>query len=264
MMTRRTDRVTCWPLLLRSGITTAPGVQPRHALRSAKSCGHFVPKTAIVPESGMVERLGSNVDEVSPDSTSSTGASAARWLKLSPNWCERTGMMARSHELRERINAHFREGRIVGPLCGPAAGLDGLRHRREGAQIQLRRGTLRRHGQPGAGREGATASRLASVVDHAISRRQSFRGGLAAWPLEADRKGSRPCGLRRPGSKAPAAILVRLDGCCKPESMSSTIRIPNRTRIKILRRSPSSRPHSTMAQCELPSQTLRRRHTAGA
>ena len=45
---------------------------------------------------------------------------AARWLKLSPEERERTGVMAPSHELREGINAHIRErlareGRIAGP-----------------------------------------------------------------------------------------------------------------------------------------------------
>ena len=64
------------------------------------------------------EKLGSNVAEVNPDNIA--GAVAARWLKLSPEERERTGVMAPSHELREGINAHIRErlareGRIVGP-----------------------------------------------------------------------------------------------------------------------------------------------------
>ena len=63
-------------------------------------------------------KLGSNVAEVNPDNIA--GAVAARWLKLSPEERERTGVMAPSHELREGINAHIRErlareGRIVGP-----------------------------------------------------------------------------------------------------------------------------------------------------
>ncbi len=46
---------------------------------------------------------------------------AARWLKLSAEERERTGVMAPSHELREGINAHIRErlareGRIAGPI----------------------------------------------------------------------------------------------------------------------------------------------------
>ena len=64
------------------------------------------------------ERLGANVAEVRPDNLA--GAAAARWLGLSPEERERTGVMAPSHELREGINAHIRErlareGRIAGP-----------------------------------------------------------------------------------------------------------------------------------------------------
>ena len=64
------------------------------------------------------DRLGSNVAEVNPDNIA--GAVAARWLKLSAEERERTGVMAPSHELREGINAHIRErlareGRIAGP-----------------------------------------------------------------------------------------------------------------------------------------------------
>ncbi|MYG50819.1 MAG: hypothetical protein F4204_00270 [Rhodospirillaceae bacterium] len=48
------------------------------------------------------------------------GAVAARWLKLSQDERERTGVMAPSHALREGINGHIRdrlvrEGRIAGP-----------------------------------------------------------------------------------------------------------------------------------------------------
>ena len=64
------------------------------------------------------DRLGSNVAEVKADNIA--GAVAARWLKLSPEERERTGVMAPSHALREGINAHIRErlvreGRIAGP-----------------------------------------------------------------------------------------------------------------------------------------------------
>ena len=64
------------------------------------------------------EKLGSNVAEVKADNIA--GAVAARWLKLSPDERERTGVMAPSHALREGINAHIRErlvreGRIAGP-----------------------------------------------------------------------------------------------------------------------------------------------------
>ena len=64
------------------------------------------------------EKLGSNVAEVKPDNIS--GAVAARWLGLSAEARENTGVMAPSHELRREINGHIRarlarEGRIHGP-----------------------------------------------------------------------------------------------------------------------------------------------------
>ena len=64
------------------------------------------------------EMLGSNVAEVKSDNIA--GAVAARWLKLSPEARENTGVMAPSHELRQEINGHIRErlareGRIHGP-----------------------------------------------------------------------------------------------------------------------------------------------------
>ena len=64
------------------------------------------------------EKLGSNVAEVKPDNIA--GAVAARWLRLSPEARESTGVMAPSHELRQAINGHIRErlareGRLHGP-----------------------------------------------------------------------------------------------------------------------------------------------------
>ena len=64
------------------------------------------------------EKLGDNIAEVNPRNIA--GAVAARWLKLSPDMRERTGVMSPGHELREAINAHIRErlvreGRIAGP-----------------------------------------------------------------------------------------------------------------------------------------------------
>ena len=64
------------------------------------------------------EKLGDSVAEVNPKNIA--GAVAARWLKLSPDMRERTGVMSPGHELREAINAHIRErlvreGRIAGP-----------------------------------------------------------------------------------------------------------------------------------------------------
>ena len=64
------------------------------------------------------EKLGSNVAEVKPDNIA--GAVAARWLRLSNENRESTGVMAPSHELRQQINGHIRErlareGRLHGP-----------------------------------------------------------------------------------------------------------------------------------------------------
>ena len=65
------------------------------------------------------DKLGSNVAEVNPDNVA--GAVAARWLELSPDMRERTGVMAPTHELRRQINEHVRE-RLVreGGIRGPA------------------------------------------------------------------------------------------------------------------------------------------------
>ena len=53
------------------------------------------------------EKLGPNVAEVKADNIA--GAVAARWLKLSAQEREHTGVMAPSHELRLAINGHIRE-----------------------------------------------------------------------------------------------------------------------------------------------------------
>ena len=65
------------------------------------------------------EKLGDNVAEVKPDNLA--GAVAARWLRLSNENRENTGVMAPSHELRQQINGHVRE-RLAreGSLHGPA------------------------------------------------------------------------------------------------------------------------------------------------
>ena len=65
------------------------------------------------------EKLGSNVAQVKADNIA--GAVAARWLALSPEARENTGVMAPSHELRQKINAHIRE-RLAreGGIHGPA------------------------------------------------------------------------------------------------------------------------------------------------
>ena len=65
------------------------------------------------------EKLGDNVAEVNPDNLA--GAAAARWLALSPEQRENTGLMAPSHSLREGINGIVRE-RLTrdGAVHGPA------------------------------------------------------------------------------------------------------------------------------------------------
>ena len=68
---------------------------------------------------GAFERLGDRVAEVKPDNLA--GAAAARWLKLSPEERENTGLMAPSHALRQTVNGHIRE-RLArdGAIHGPA------------------------------------------------------------------------------------------------------------------------------------------------
>ncbi len=63
-------------------------------------------------------KLGGNVAEAKADNLA--GAVAARWLRLSREERENTGVMAPSHALRQQINGHIRErlareGRIQGP-----------------------------------------------------------------------------------------------------------------------------------------------------
>ncbi len=71
------------------------------------------------------DRLGTNVAEAKPDNLA--GAAAARWLALSPGERARTGLMAPSHGLRERINEIVRE-RLVrdGAVHGPAMNAERL------------------------------------------------------------------------------------------------------------------------------------------
>ena len=71
------------------------------------------------------KKLGSNVAEVKPDNLA--GAAAARWLKLSPEERENTGLMAPSHALRQQINAIVRE-RLTreGGITGPAINTERL------------------------------------------------------------------------------------------------------------------------------------------
>ena len=68
---------------------------------------------------GAFEKLGSDVAEANADNLA--GAAAARWLALSAEERENTGLMAPSHALRQRINAIVRERLIRdGVIDGPA------------------------------------------------------------------------------------------------------------------------------------------------
>jgi len=65
------------------------------------------------------EKLGDNIEAVKSDNL--PGAAAARWLALSPEARERTGLIAPSHKLREDINAIIRARLIAdGVVRGPA------------------------------------------------------------------------------------------------------------------------------------------------
>ncbi len=63
-------------------------------------------------------KLGERIAEAEPDNLA--GAAAARWLRLSEEERERTGLMAPSHTLRQQINSYIRtrlvrDGAIHGP-----------------------------------------------------------------------------------------------------------------------------------------------------
>ena len=111
------------------------------------------------------EKLGSNVAQVKADNIA--GAVAARWLRLSPEERENTGVMAPSHELRVAINGHIRErlareGEIHGPAFqGAAAGQPRLHAGGEGACCQLRAG--RRGGLPPCHTGGSGSTRATSA-----------------------------------------------------------------------------------------------------
>ena len=70
---------------------------------------------------GAFAKLGESIAEVKADNLA--GAAAARWLKLSPEERENTGLMAPSHAMRQTVNGHIRErlardGIIHGPTLG--------------------------------------------------------------------------------------------------------------------------------------------------
>ena len=69
------------------------------------------------------EKLGPNVAEVKADNLA--GAAAARWLRLPDSERRNAGLMAPSHELRERINEIIRE-RLDGTIAGRAMEVERL------------------------------------------------------------------------------------------------------------------------------------------
>jgi len=74
---------------------------------------------------GAFEKLGERVAEVKPDNLA--GAATARWLRLSGEEREHTGLMAPSHALRRSINGHIRD-RLArdGAIRGPALEIERL------------------------------------------------------------------------------------------------------------------------------------------
>ena len=152
------------------------------------------------------EKLGDNVAEVNPRNIA--GAVAARWLKLSPDLRDRTGVMSPGHELREAINAHIRErlvreGRVAGPalltqrlvsrgytnaekaLAANYAPGDVVAFHRSYKRIGVEKGEERR--VLGVDREGGTV-RLegpgGSIVDWKPSRIGGSRGGTEVYRTE--------------------------------------------------------------------------------
>ena len=152
------------------------------------------------------EKLGSNVAEVKPDNIA--GAVAARWLALSPEERQRTGVMAPSHELRQGINGHIRErlareGRIHGPameterlvskgytnaekaLCSNYAPGDVVAFHRPYKRLGVEKGEERRvagvdHGKRIVHLEGPDGS----VVDWKPSRIGGRQGGTEVYRSE--------------------------------------------------------------------------------
>ena len=152
------------------------------------------------------QKLGDNVAEVNPRNIA--GAVAARWLKLSPDMRERTGVMSTGHELREAINAHIRErlvreGRIAGPalltkrlvskgytnaekvLAANYATGDVVAFHRSYKRIGVEKGEERR--VLGVDREGGTVRLEApggSIVDWKPARIGGRRGGTEVYRPE--------------------------------------------------------------------------------
>ena len=134
------------------------------------------------------EKLGANIVEVKPDNLA--GAAAARWLALSPEERARTGLMAPSHALRERINAIVRErlirdGTVHGPaLNGERLVSRGYTNAEKALAANYRAGDIVAFHRPykRLGVEKGDELRIASV-DHATRtvRLEGREGRSVAW-----------------------------------------------------------------------------------
>ena len=143
------------------------------------------------------KKLGDNVAEVRADNLA--GAAAARWLALSPEERQVTGLMAPSHALREKINAMVRERLIRdGVIDGPA--MDGERlvsrgytNAEKGACRELRPGRCRGLPPPLQASRGRQGRRT-------LRRRCRPGGGCGHAPGQARR--CRRLGTRKAGGAA--------------------------------------------------------------
>ena len=183
------------------------------------------------------EKLGSNVAEVKADNIA--GAVAARWLALSPEAREATGVMAPSHELRQAINGHIRE-RLArdGAIHGPAIEANGwcrgaipMRRRRSPATTP--RVTWSRSTGPTSGSASPRAtSARSSVSTTGPARCCSTTPGAARSPGSPPRSEDAGAGARstapRGSSSAPATVSA--GPATTPVSGSSTAAPPRSPR----------------------------------
>ena len=194
------------------------------------------------------QKLGGNVAEVKADNLA--GAAAARWLALSAEERQATGLMAPSHALRERINAILRERLIRdGTIDGPA--IDGERlvsrgytdaekslaanyapgdvvsfHRRykrlgvdKGDELRVAgvddaRGVVRLHGRHGAAvawEPARLAARRGGVEVYAVEAMEFRRGDRVCWTRNDRRHGLVNSGTAEVTAVSEKAVSFRLE-----------------------------------------------------
>ena len=195
------------------------------------------------------EKLGDNVAEVKGDNLA--GAAAARWLALSAEEREATGLMAPSHALREKTNAIVRERLIRdGVIDGPAMNGERLvsrgytnaekahaanyapgdvvafhrRYKRLGvdkgdelrvAGVDRAAGvvTLRdRHGTTVAWEPARLAARRGGVEVYAVDAMELRRGDRICWTRNDRRHGLVNSGTAEVTAVGDAAVAFRLEG----------------------------------------------------